>query len=45
MADIMAQMSPEMAERLTVEMASKAQETGKNDPDALPKIEGHPTSP
>ena len=43
MAEIMAQMSPDMAERLTVEMASVAQQTGKNDPGALPKIVGHPT--
>jgi flagellar motility protein MotE (MotC chaperone) len=45
MADIMAQMSPDMAERLTVEMASKAQRTEKNDPAALPKIVGHRTMP
>jgi flagellar motility protein MotE (MotC chaperone) len=45
MADIMAQMSPEMAERLTVEMASKAQHTGNDDPAGLPKIEGRPTTP
>jgi flagellar motility protein MotE (MotC chaperone) len=43
MADIMAQMTPEMAERLTVELASKAQQTAKNDPVQLPKIEGQPT--
>lgn len=45
MADIMAQMSPEMAERLTVALASKAQQTAKNDPAQLPKIEGTPTTP
>ena len=45
MADIMAQMTPEMAERLTVALASKAQETAKNDPTQLPKIEGKPTTP
>jgi flagellar motility protein MotE (MotC chaperone) len=45
MADIMAQMTPDMAERLTVELASKAQQTAKNDPAQLPKIEGQPTTP
>lgn len=45
MADIMAQMSPEMAERLTVALASKAERTAKNDSTELPKIEGQPTSP
>ncbi len=43
MADIMAQMSPEMAERLTVALASQAQQTAKNGPAELPKIEGRPT--
>jgi flagellar motility protein MotE (MotC chaperone) len=45
MADIMAQMTPEIAERLTVALASKAQSTAKNDPAELPKIEGQPTAP
>ncbi len=46
MADILAQMTPEMAERLTVALASKAQETPKSsDPTELPKIEGKPTTP
>lgn len=45
MADIMAQMSPEIAEKLTVALASKAQQTAKNDPAELPKIEGQPTAP
>ncbi|HTV35075.1 MAG TPA: flagellar protein FlbB [Xanthobacteraceae bacterium] len=45
MADIMGQMAPEMAERLTVALASKAQETVKNDPAELPKIQGKPTTP
>lgn len=45
MADIMAQMSPEMAERLTVALASKAQAKTKNDPSDLPKIQGQPTMP
>jgi flagellar motility protein MotE (MotC chaperone) len=43
MADIMAQMSPDVAERLTVELASKAQGPAKNNPAELPKIEGKPT--
>ena len=45
MSDILAQMSPDMAERLTVELASKAQHVEKNDPAQLPKIEGRPTTP
>jgi flagellar motility protein MotE (MotC chaperone) len=45
MADIMAQMTPEIAERLTVALASKAQAPAKNDPTQLPKIEGQPTTP
>lgn len=42
MADIMAQMSPEIAERLTVEFASR---DAPRNPDVsrLPKIEGEPT--
>ncbi len=43
MADIMAQMTPDVAEHLTVELASKAQEPAKNAPGELPKIEGKPT--
>lgn len=42
MADIMAQMTPDVAERLTVELASKAQGPAKNSPAELPKIEGKP---
>ncbi|MGH6671058.1 MAG: flagellar protein FlbB [Xanthobacteraceae bacterium] len=45
MADIMAQMSPELAERLTVALASKSQPTAKNDPAQLPKIQGQPIAP
>ena len=45
MSEILAQMSPDMAERLTVELASKAQHVEKNDPAQLPKIEGRPTMP
>jgi flagellar motility protein MotE (MotC chaperone) len=43
MADIMAQMQPDVAERLTVELANRA--TGNTQPAPaaqLPKIEGHP---
>jgi len=43
MADIMAQMQPEVAERLTVELASRASGVPSAPPAAqLPKIEGHP---
>ena len=43
MAAIMAQMSPEAAERLTVELASRATSQPKSaSPDQLPKIEGKP---
>ena len=46
MADIMAQMSPDIAQRLTVALASKAQTVAKNEAAAeLPKIEGRPTMP
>jgi len=40
MSDILAQMAPEAAERLTVELAIRARETGKSV--ELPKIEGKP---
>jgi flagellar motility protein MotE (MotC chaperone) len=45
MADIMAQMSPDIAQRLTVELASKAQDgrQASNNPNDLPKIQGQPT--
>ncbi len=47
MADILAQMSPQTAERLTVELASKAQQAkpGSGSPTELPKIQGQPTTP
>jgi len=48
MADIVAQMSPDVAQHLTVELADKAQQQPKDgDPSAasLPKIEGQPTAP
>src|SRR5579862_7747854 len=46
MADIMAQMSPDSAQHLTVELASKAQDgkPGAGSPaSGLPKIQGQPT--
>lgn len=43
MSDIMAQMSPDAAERLTVELASRGQSVDKGSPGELPKIEGKPT--
>lgn len=46
MADIMAQMSPDVAQRLTMALASKAQGPAKIEGAAeLPKIEGKPTMP
>jgi len=45
MSDILAQMSPDTAERLTVELASRAQGTAKGGNGELPKIEGRPTTP
>jgi len=45
MADILAQMGPETAERLTVELANRAQAMAKGGPGDLPKIEGRPTTP
>jgi flagellar motility protein MotE (MotC chaperone) len=43
MSDILAQMSPEAAERLTVELASRSQGNGRPASTAdLPKIEGKP---
>jgi flagellar motility protein MotE (MotC chaperone) len=44
MADIMAQMSPDAAQRLTVELASQAQQVKQSSsPNDLPKIQGQPT--
>jgi flagellar motility protein MotE (MotC chaperone) len=45
MSDILAQMSAESAERLTVELASRAQGAGRGGHPELPKIEGRPTTP
>ncbi len=43
MAEILAQMQPERAERLTVELANRAQAMPKDANAGLPKIEGRPT--
>jgi flagellar motility protein MotE (MotC chaperone) len=43
MADILAQMSPERAEKLTVELAKRAQLSPAGANSGLPKIEGRPT--
>jgi flagellar motility protein MotE (MotC chaperone) len=43
MSEILAQMSPDRAERLTVELASRAQAKPKDAHADLPKIEGRPT--
>jgi len=45
MADILALMAPETAQRLTVELATRAQAAAKGGPGDLPKIEGRPTTP
>ena len=47
MADIMAQMTPDTAQRLTVELASKAQDgnAGSGGANSLPKIQGQPATP
>ena len=43
MADILALMSPDAAQHLTVELASQAQQVKQsNSPGDLPKIQGHP---
>ena len=45
MSEILAQMSPENAEHLTVELANRANAQQKpQSPDQLPKIEGKPTA-
>jgi flagellar motility protein MotE (MotC chaperone) len=43
MAEILAQMAPDVAQRLTVELASKAQQAKADGPAELPKIQGQPT--
>jgi flagellar motility protein MotE (MotC chaperone) len=43
MSEVLALMTPDRAEQLTVELANRAK-TSPKDPSAnLPKIEGHPT--
>jgi flagellar motility protein MotE (MotC chaperone) len=42
MSDILAQMTPEAAERLTVELAAHSAAKAKPQPQELPKIEGKP---
>ena len=44
MSDILAQMSPETAERLTVELATRAKTATKDGAGNLPKIEGQPAA-
>ncbi|HET7850128.1 MAG TPA: flagellar protein FlbB [Pseudolabrys sp.] len=45
MSEILGQMTPEAAERLTVELANRASDEKKpQSADALPKIEGQPTA-
>jgi flagellar motility protein MotE (MotC chaperone) len=43
MSEILALMSPDRAQQLTVELANRAQGSGKNPGSNLPKIEGRPT--
>ena len=45
MSDIMAQMQPENAERLTVELAGRASSPASAAPSDLPKIEGRTAAP
>jgi len=44
MSEILAQMSPDTAQRLTVELASRAKAATKDPAADLPKIEGRPTA-
>jgi flagellar motility protein MotE (MotC chaperone) len=44
MSEILAQMSPEVAQHLTVELASKAQQAKAESTSDLPKIQGQPTA-
>jgi hypothetical protein len=45
MAEILAQMSADVAQHLTVELASQAQQVSANGPADLPKIQGQPSTP
>jgi flagellar motility protein MotE (MotC chaperone) len=44
MSEILAQMSPDVAEHLTVELASRAQQVKTDGPAMLPKIQGQSTN-
>jgi flagellar motility protein MotE (MotC chaperone) len=44
MSEVLAQMTPEAAERLTVELANRASASGHVSLDQLPKIEGKPAN-
>jgi flagellar motility protein MotE (MotC chaperone) len=44
MSEVLAQMTPEAAERLTVELANRASGSGQVAADKLPKIEGKPAN-
>jgi hypothetical protein len=44
MSEIMAVMSPEAAERLTVELATQSPADRTVNPASLPKIDGRPTN-
>ena len=43
MSEVLAQMSPDAAQRLTVELANRASGQKSQSPDQLPKIEGKPS--
>ena len=45
MSSILAQMAPESAERLTVELANRASAVKQRAPGQLPKIQGTPNGP
>jgi flagellar motility protein MotE (MotC chaperone) len=45
MSEVLALMSPDRAQQLTVELANRAQASPKNPGANLPKIEGRPTGP
>ena len=45
MSDVLAQMTPQTAERLTVELANRANAVKTQKPDQLPKIQGTPNGP
>jgi len=45
MAEILAQMSADVAQHLTLDLASKAQQVSASGPADLPKIQGQPSTP